>query len=204
MFKVLLDQSCFLYTSNRQKQGFKTEIATRLIWTKLGAKSFYKPPGASYKAQGPQKQSETLKNIPVMSSTKNKNLDCWTWISVSTPFEPVSGRIVHVDFEYEVLFSMFELQGRKLSMNENYEIQTIPLYSIIFPLKGPISPFKGPIHIALWRDYRIPLQWSTYTRAYGWTAKAGRASLPYPLRWPWPLFRPRPSPEIALPLKSNI
>ena len=32
------------------------------IWMKLGEKISYKPPGASYTAQGPQKQSEIIKN----------------------------------------------------------------------------------------------------------------------------------------------
>ena len=33
------------------------------IWTKLGGKSSYKPPGASYTAQGPQKQPEILDTL---------------------------------------------------------------------------------------------------------------------------------------------
>ena len=33
------------------------------IWMKLGRNSFYKSPGASYTAQGPEKQPEILKNL---------------------------------------------------------------------------------------------------------------------------------------------
>ena len=34
----------------------------RRIWTKHGGKSSYKPPGAFYIAQGPQKQPEIMNN----------------------------------------------------------------------------------------------------------------------------------------------
>ena len=36
---------------------------TRRIWTKPGGNSSNKPPGASYTAQGPQKQSEISKRM---------------------------------------------------------------------------------------------------------------------------------------------
>ena len=36
-------------------------VSLRRIWTELRGNSYYKPPGASYMAQGPQKQTETFK-----------------------------------------------------------------------------------------------------------------------------------------------
>ena len=43
----------------------------------------YAPPGASYMAQGPQKQPEFFERLLFISSTTNNNFDVWTWISVS-------------------------------------------------------------------------------------------------------------------------
>ena len=42
-----------------------TSVSLRRIWMKLGENSSYKPPGASYTAQGPQKQPEIFKNTAI-------------------------------------------------------------------------------------------------------------------------------------------
>ena len=42
----------------------------RRIWTKLGDFFSYKPPGASFTAQGPQKQPEVIKNLFLYFKTK--------------------------------------------------------------------------------------------------------------------------------------
>ena len=43
------------------------------IWTKLGGNSSYKPLGASYAAQGPQKQPEIIE-IYVLETKKNNQI----------------------------------------------------------------------------------------------------------------------------------
>ena len=72
------------------------------MWTKLGGNSSYKPPGASYTAPGPYILQENEKMRERNVYTKFKNLDCWTWISVSRPLELVLGRKFHVESESEV------------------------------------------------------------------------------------------------------
>ena len=47
-------------------------MSLRRIWTKLGGKSSYTPPGASYVAQRPQKQAEILKTQLFMFYKKPK------------------------------------------------------------------------------------------------------------------------------------
>ena len=54
-----------------------------------------------------------LKTYFCMSLTKNKNLDCWAWISASRPLESVLGRNVQVESEVWVdFYFIVELQGR--------------------------------------------------------------------------------------------
>ena len=38
-------------------------VSLRRIWMKLGGNSSYRPPGASYTSQGPQKQAEVIKHL---------------------------------------------------------------------------------------------------------------------------------------------
>ena len=59
---------------NNQHKSFYAERFPR-IWTKLCGNSSYKPPGASYTAQGPQKQPEIIKRLLFISLTTHK-----TWI----------------------------------------------------------------------------------------------------------------------------
>ena len=77
-------------------------MSHRRIWTTLGENPSYKPPGASYIAQGPQKQQEILKALLSVFSTRKHNLDFWTWIWVSRPLEPVLRKKLHAESEFEV------------------------------------------------------------------------------------------------------
>ena len=45
----------------RDREG-DDSVSLRRIWTKLGENYSYKPPGACYTPQGPQKQPEFIKN----------------------------------------------------------------------------------------------------------------------------------------------
>ena len=47
-------------------------VSLRRIWTKLGERITYKPSGASYTAQGRQKQPEIVKNILLCIEQINK------------------------------------------------------------------------------------------------------------------------------------
>ena len=102
------------------------------ISTKLLRYSSYKPPGASYTAQGPQKQPDIFKNQLFISSTTNKHFDFWTWTSVSRPFKPVPGRKFHVDFETAIQNTLNSFnQRRNFRKNENYESSNA--HPFIFP-----------------------------------------------------------------------
>ena len=72
------------------------------IGTQLGVIFPYKPTGASYIAQGPQKQQEILKNQLFMFYKISNNCYFGTWTSVSGPSEPVLGRKFHIESESEV------------------------------------------------------------------------------------------------------
>ena len=52
------------------------------IWTKLGGNSSYKPPGASYTAHGPQKQSEIFKNVLFRNYVRKKYLSLYIYIYI--------------------------------------------------------------------------------------------------------------------------
>ena len=62
---------CFDFFSDSFRFITRTDFRTKLIvncknkpiWMKLGGHASYKPPGAYYTAQGPQKQPEILKNL---------------------------------------------------------------------------------------------------------------------------------------------
>ena len=93
------DRETIRELSEKQVESFQT--------SQTWGNSSYKPPGASYVAQGPHKQSEILKHPFYISSTQNENLDFWTWILVSGPLEPAPGRKYHVESEFEVRFVYF-------------------------------------------------------------------------------------------------
>ena len=74
-----------------------------LLFARVGRRE--QASGASYTAQGLQKQPEILNNLLYISSTINQNLDFGACISVSKPLEPVLGRKFHIESEFEVQIS---------------------------------------------------------------------------------------------------
>ena len=74
MFLTVKIQNKSLYTVG------DNSVSLRRIWTKLGGKSSYNPPGASYTAQGPQTQPEIVKNLLFRNYKNFKTNTCISWI----------------------------------------------------------------------------------------------------------------------------
>ena len=66
-----------LFVRNIQREAPLSTHSESLmrIWPNLGIFSFYKPPGASYTAQGPQKHEEILNHTLFMHSKSHKTHD---------------------------------------------------------------------------------------------------------------------------------
>ena len=93
------------------------------IWTKLEGNSSYKLPGASYTAQGPQKQSETFKHILFMFRMKNNQSMCEKCLG---PFLTIFGDMKSINPLYFLtgFLTLFppgkrETEGKKLKTKKS-------------------------------------------------------------------------------------
>ena len=118
-------------------------MSLRRIGTKLVGNSSHTPPGASYTAQGPQKQAKIINNLLYISSTTNQCLDFWTWVLVSIPLELVLGMKFRVDFESAIKNTKFlQPEGKMLEKRKLLRFKQIHLYSFIFSLRGLYRTFN--------------------------------------------------------------
>ena len=86
---------------------FKLDQRFPRIWRNLGEILPTSLPELPIHPRDLRNKQESLSKPSYYSSTTNRQLDCWTCISVSRPLELVLGRKIHVDSESEVQTSHF-------------------------------------------------------------------------------------------------